>query len=311
MRTSDVPGRRAAKSSGFALAYLALGLLLSGCPLNDRYYVDYSYGGKGESASGGTSNVDTTGGTTPTTGGSDAFGGDPSSGGITEVGAAPGEGGAPDGAGGTIHFDGGATSTGATGGTLGHGGSSESGGDTSSSGGASFGGTLGAGGIAPTGGTRTSGGAPGTGGSLASGGSPFQPLCGDEVAKGNPCDQSSAQFCYKTCGPNSVGYKSETCQLGSYVEQTGCTFPPGQDYSCYELPAQRPAQCPAGVPRATQACSVPECTVCFGGTLGTPLYQDSTGTQKVGYCVCTESGVWTCASTSAWPCPGGAGCTGP
>ena len=302
--------RRAAKFSGLALANLALGLLLPGCPLSDRYYVDYSYGGHGEPPAGGTSGAEAMGGSAPSAGGSDGFGGDTSSGGSAEVGAAPGEGGAPEAMGGSANLAGGTTSTGNSGGTLGRGGSSESGGDLGLSGGAPSGGMFGTGGIAPNGGSRASGGTPGSGGTSASGGSPFQPLCGDEVAKGNPCDQSSTQFCYKTCGPNSIGYKSETCQLGTYAEQAGCTFPSGQDYSCYKLPNQRPTQCPVGVPRATQACSIPECLVCFGGTVSSPLYQDSTGTQKNGFCVCTEAGTWTCASTSAWPCPGGTGCSG-
>jgi hypothetical protein len=53
---------------------------------------------------------------------------------------------------------------------------------------------------------------------------------------------------------------------------------------------------------------VPQCTVCFGGTLMSPTYRDSTGIQKNGYCVCSATGSWTCASTTSWPCPGSSGC---
>jgi hypothetical protein len=153
-------------------------------------------------------------------------------------------------------------------------------------------------------GGATAGGA-GNGGSANDA---YQPRCGEDVGKGDPCSPSSVQLCYKTCGPNSIGFKSETCQQGAYVEQSGCTFPDENDYSCYAIPASKPATCPAGTPRAAEDCGVAECTLCFGGGLANPTYQDSSGTQKEGYCVCTDAGEWTCASVPSWPCPGGDGC---
>jgi hypothetical protein len=69
------------------------------------------------------------------------------------------------------------------------------------------------------------------------------------------------------------------------------------------------AVCPDTVPQATMACDVPECTLCnLAGN-----YADSSGAAKVGYCVCGEPNgdgerSWTCASDTAWPCPGGSGC---
>jgi hypothetical protein len=40
-------------------------------------------------------------------------------------------------------------------------------------------------------------------------------------------------------------------------------------------------------------------------------YLDSKGNPKAGYCVCIAGSAgnkWSCASASAWPCPGGQGC---
>jgi len=148
----------------------------------------------------------------------------------------------------------------------------------------------------------------GMSGAGSGGNGTYQPVCDDGVVKGASCEPSSVQLCYRTCGPNSIGFKSETCAQGSYTEQNGCSFPTGVDYSCYQIPNTRPSACPVGTPRATQACQIAQCTLCFGGTVNSPTYQDSGGTQKDGYCVCSDAGAWTCASLSSWPCPGSAGC---
>ncbi len=148
-----------------------------------------------------------------------------------------------------------------------------------------------------------------TGGSTAVASTSFQPPCGNTsagtaIAKGVVCSSSDAQLCYKTCGPQSIGYKSETCSGGAYVEQSGCSFPTDVDYSCYKIPATIDASCPTTTPQASQACSVAECVLCnVGGN-----YLDSGSNSKQGYCVCTSSGKWSCASTTAWPCPAGQGC---
>ena len=194
------------------------------------------------------------------------------------------------GAGGASTGTGGATTSGGTGGA------------TTGTGGATTG-TGGAGG--------TTGGSGGSGG-----GGTFSPLCaglrtaaGEEPTKGGVCTAADTQLCYKTCGPQSIGFKSETCTAGLYVEQAGCNFPPEADYACYKVPMPVSASCPAAVPQASQACEVAECTPCnFGG-----LYADSGGAQKEGYCVCPKAGSagtrkWTCASSTAWPCPGNKGC---
>lgn len=177
--------------------------------------------------------------------------------------------------------------------------------------------------------TAASGGATGTasggatgaagmsGGAAGNSGAAFgEPACLSTVVKGGVCGPTSQQFCYKTCGPEKTGVKSETCQTsGTYAEMSGCTFNPAKDYSCYKIPTTANTACPAGVtPQGSMPCNVPHCTLCnsmAGVTGGT--YLDSSGSPKVGWCTCQEPNStgarsWTCASDTAWPCPLGAGC---
>ncbi len=167
----------------------------------------------------------------------------------------------------------------------------------------------------PAGGASAAGGSTTTS-APSTGTGTFSPLCqglvtagGDVPGKGVTCTDADPQLCYKTCGPSSMGFKSETCGGGAYAEQKGCIFPDG-DYSCYKIPAVISSACPSTIPQASQVCEVPECTPCnLDGN-----YNDSSGNSKAGYCVCpkpkTEGGTskWTCASKDAWPCPAGSGC---
>ena len=207
------------------------------------------------------------------------------------------------------------------------------GGDNSSPTTEGSGGVMGTGGatdVTPTGGTMSSetsstgGTTPdttGTGGTVGSTGTSattYEPLCADLVTgagisptKNGICVDTDPQFCYKTCGPQSIGFKSETCTAGVYVEQSGCSFLPDMDYSCYKIPDAIDAACPTdAAPQASTICEVSTCTLCNlnGG------YLDSSGAAKTGYCVCpppsATTGVskWSCASSTAWPCPAGMGC---
>jgi hypothetical protein len=149
----------------------------------------------------------------------------------------------------------------------------------------------------------------------AAGNAMFTPLCSDvpptaagAPTKGGACTASDPQLCYKTCGPQSAGFKSETCTNGAYAEQSGCSFPDG-DYACYKVPSSIDSSCPSAAPQATMPCEVAECVVCNAGG----NYLDSSGASKAGYCVCPKAGAsgsrkWSCASTTAWPCPNGKGC---
>lgn len=145
----------------------------------------------------------------------------------------------------------------------------------------------------------------------------FSPACflsttqsGEEILKGTSCTSADPKLCYRPCGPNQVGWKTETCTAGVYAEGD-CTFPSDQDFSCYAIPAQiDEAACGLSAsPAATGECSAPLCMSCnFGG-----FYEDTGHDAKEGYCTCREPGPdgvrrWTCASTTAWPCPFSQGC---
>lgn len=303
-----------------------IALVLTGCPFTDSYYVDQgaaqpnstdAIGGTGATfpgngGTGGTGGSDGVGGDSPQgdagTGAVDGTGGSTSeagtgsgSGADTAVGGDTAQGGTGGdtpvaGAGGTVPMDGGGTTGGGRGGR---------GGRWSGTGGAMGGGpAAGSGGTAPSAGD-------GTGASAGTSSSLYEPACDDAIVKGSSCTEAG-QYCYRQCGPDAVGFKRETCMNRTYSEGE-CQFPASADYSCYSVPApyQLPAACPGTVPRAADPCTVPQCTPCFGGTTNNPLYRDSSGTQKTGYCVCAESGVWTCATSSepsSWPCPGNPGC---
>jgi hypothetical protein len=181
-------------------------------------------------------------------------------------------------------------------------------------------GTAGTSATAGTGGAASAGTGPvGTAGTATAAGE-FMPLCaglgsaaGADPTKAGACTAADAQVCYKTCGPQSSGYKSETCTAGAYAEQSGCAFPLELDATCFKLPTAQDATCPATPPQASMACTVAPCTLCNGGGGPTGTYLDSKGASKAGYCVCPAPGAsgtskWSCASTDAWPCPGGKGC---
>ncbi len=188
-------------------------------------------------------------------------------------------------------------------------GADSSNGPTSSSdGGSSTSSTSGSGGGATSSSdASTTGSATQTLGDPACDGMPT--AAGEEIKKGVACTEEDPQLCWRTCGPGSVGWKSETCVAGSYAEGD-CQFPADGDYSCYAIPDAIDAEvCPTEVPQATKECDVPECTLCnLGGE-----YLDSGGNVKMGYCVCNPPNAdgarsWTCASDTAWPCPLGNGC---
>jgi hypothetical protein len=142
-----------------------------------------------------------------------------------------------------------------------------------------------------------------------------QPACPSSVANHGPCAASDPQLCYKTCGPENIGARSETCTTaGSYAEMSGCAFDSiVGSYACYKLPSAANA-CPAGTPQQGTACSVNPCVVCNStGGLAGGGFLDSTAAAKTGYCVCPAANgsgarTWSCATDVSWPCPGNTGC---
>jgi len=192
--------------------------------------------------------------------------------------------------------------------------------------------TTGGDGDMATGGADTSGGGAGATGGAATGASTggstatstaaniYTPSCtgiitagGLAPSKGNACTAADIQLCYKTCGPENKGFKSETCSASTasttgfaYAEEPSgppCHFPPS-DYGCYKVPTADGAGCPASPPKHGDPCTIAACIPCgFNGG-----YLDSSGNPKTGFCVCvaptdTTTQKWSCATyPSAWPC---------
>jgi len=266
-------------------------------------------GGGGTTNTAGIGGAPATGGTTtaggaPAIGGESAMGGVPATGGAFAIGGVPATGGAS-----------------ATGGTVATGGVPASGGTVATGGVPASGGTVATGGAHATGGDTAIGSVPASGGATATGGTAttsggsastsFTPTC-VTATKGGTCTSTDTQLCYYACGPMETGHKTEICTSGAYVEGD-CQFPTNVNYSCFKVPQADSADCPTTEPQTGQPCSISKCLLPCSGTAcemcGVATgYHDSTGTQKVGYCVCTSAGKWSCASTTAWPCPASQGC---
>jgi hypothetical protein len=218
-----------------------------------------------------------------------------------------------------------ATATGGVAASTGGAGNSTTGGAGNSTTGGAGNSTTGGAGNTTTGGagnTTTGGASTSAGGSTSSSILPGLDCSSKTTAAGLSigskvaCTAADTQLCYKTCGPDNVGYKSETCTAGAYVEST-CAFPATGNYSCFKATVDS-AGCPATAPTHGQPCTITQCTLpCTGtacATCGfTTGYMDSSGNPKAGYCVCIPgtagASKWSCASSSAWPCPASAGCS--
>jgi hypothetical protein len=189
---------------------------------------------------------------------------------------------------------------------------------TSEGGGAGTAGAPGAGGASGGGGTVGSGGTIGTGGTADAGGGdrgPFgEPACLPKVAQGGACTPMDQQFCYKPCGPEMKGVRSETCRSsGLYAEMDGCSYDPTRDYACYRIPVEPDSAC-AATPQAGAVCDVPACRPCNsrGGIVRGEFFS-AAGAATIGWCVCQapDAGgkrTWSCANAATWPCPLGSGC---
>jgi len=116
--------------------------------------------------------------------------------------------------------------------------------------------------------------------------------------------------CNNTCGPLKSGVKACTCAGGMWSCPT-CAYTAGLDYTCYKLPAtlaackedtmNNPDMSGMHLPQSGDACTEPACQACGSGT--TNAYRDSTGSPKIGYCVCSGGTMptYSCASTTEWP----------
>ena len=144
-----------------------------------------------------------------------------------------------------------------------------------------------------------------------------EPACLSAVAKGVACAATDSAVCYKTCGPEKSGVKSETCTTaGIYAEMSGCSFDPAKDFACYKIPAAANTVCPAGVtPQASHGLHVAECTVCnstrrsaSGGVHRLERRAPRSATASARRANAAGTRTWSCASDTAWPCPLGSGC---
>jgi hypothetical protein len=153
---------------------------------------------------------------------------------------------------------------------------------------------AGAGGKAGGGAGGTAGSAGGSAGSAGTGPIGSLPGCTTE-SKGAPCTNQGVA-CKKTCGPQSLGWKSETCNSGMIAESPTCEFEctdTSVDWGCYSL-AGAPTCNPANIPMASQACTTAPCAPCTGG------YLDTSMASKMGDCICA-AGKWSCTASTQWP----------
>jgi hypothetical protein len=148
----------------------------------------------------------------------------------------------------------------------------------------------------------------GAGGAAAGGAGGTLPAC---VGVKNKAGCDSEPPCSMTCGPLKSGHKDCTCAGGIWSCPT-CAFYPGNDYSCFALPAtlqacveSRENVDPSGMrlPQSGDACTEPPCQACGSGTSN--AYRDSSGSPRIGYCVCAvvpgAGQVYSCATPHDWP----------
>jgi hypothetical protein len=128
--------------------------------------------------------------------------------------------------------------------------------------------------------------------------------------RGNSCLAPYA--CWKTCGPARSGFRNCVCDIAGVLQCTAaCLYEPGQDRSCFALPAPVPT-CPPNpnvdaatpLPQGSAPCQLDPCQPCGSST--EPGYVDSSGAPKAGYCICvpnpdTGVSVYSCASVADWP----------
>ena len=171
------------------------------------------------------------------------------------------------------------------------------------------------GGSTETGTGGTTGGT-GTGGTTGGNPSDYTPLgaaCPSGVKNKGACTVGTDADCFNTCGPNKTGIKNCTCSGGMWSCPT-CGFDPANDYSCYKLSNPLLA-CPPddtdpsgmGLPQSGSTCTQDDCMPC--GNASGNAYRDSSGSPKVGYCICVHSvstdgtpqAKYSCASVNEYP----------
>jgi hypothetical protein len=136
-------------------------------------------------------------------------------------------------------------------------------GTTGSAGTVGSAGTTGAAGTSGAAGAVGSAGAAGTAGATGAGGygspaCPTNTVAGVALAKGAACAAADPQLCYKTCGPEKAGVKSETCASSALYTEGSCMFDPSVSYSCYKIPAAANTACPLDADAGTGTYLTPQ-----------------------------------------------------
>ena len=155
------------------------------------------------------------------------------------------------------------------------------------------------------GGATGGGGAVGAAGAGGVAGGTFgEPACAPSVESGENCAPTDEQLCYKRCGPDGVGVKSETCQSsGLYTEMVGCAYDLSRDYSCYRIPmrAQRrlPERAATAGGSALRAGAVHR--VQQSGGACRRRFASGAGAVSEGWCVCQAANA---AGLRTWSCAG-------
>lgn len=162
--------------------------------------------------------------------------------------------------------------------------------------------------------SATGGGAGPSGGSGAGG----ESGTGGGFVFHEPCTASEPTLvctdgppCTALCPPLRSGFRNCGCMDGQMT--CGPCFyvrdPLVANYTCFHIPADLSACAPEPtrpdeLPRAGGECTLAGCLVCGSATV--PAYIDSSGTPKIGYCVCgrdgaTEPGHYSCNTVADWP----------
>lgn len=122
------------------------------------------------------------------------------------------------------------------------------------------------------------------------------PQCEKGIMFGTPC-ASGSPTCFNGCG--HTGSKAMECYNGLRRDE-GCVYAEGDDKSCYKLPDPIPP-C-ADQLRAGSPCSAPTCKPC-GNPLGPAGgFINLQGGAQPGFCLCGDTGTWTCFHNDQYPC---------
>jgi len=132
----------------------------------------------------------------------------------------------------------------------------------------------------------------------------------DDDCQKRECTSPTRKLCYKTCGPINVGSSRRPAPV-AYLEGE-CVFPAGVNYGCFQVPGaiQRRARLrPRSIISRALCRSVPCRAAACGAKCAECCRLSGLERRRQGrllrlYRGATGGGKWSCASDTAWPCPG-------